>query len=56
MLFRSLYLLDGLGIETGVRLPAVMEASRFLESHLGRSLPSKVLRAGGAPRPVGAGG
>jgi hydroxymethylglutaryl-CoA lyase len=39
------YLLDGLGIETGVRLDAVMAASRFIESRVGHPLPSRVYRA-----------
>jgi len=40
-----LYLLDGLGVTTGVSLDAVAEASRALEPHVGHALPSRVLRA-----------
>ncbi len=40
-----LYMLDGLGIETGVRLDAVMEASVALEPMLGHPLPSRVVQA-----------
>jgi isopropylmalate/homocitrate/citramalate synthase len=40
-----LYLLDGLGIETGISLPAVMSASRKLESALGHALPSRYITA-----------
>jgi hydroxymethylglutaryl-CoA lyase len=40
-----LYLLDGLGIRTGVRLDALMEASRFIESRVGHPLPSRVYQA-----------
>ena len=40
-----LYMLDGLGIETGVRLEAVMEASVALEPMLGHPLPSRVVQA-----------
>ena len=40
-----LYLLDGLGIHTNVRLGAIVEASRAIESHLGHPLPSRVYRA-----------
>lgn len=40
-----LYLLNGLGIETGVDLDAVVRASSFLASVLGRTLPSKYLQA-----------
>jgi len=44
-----LYMLDGMGIETGVSLPGVVEASHFLASRLGRALPGKFLQsAGGA--------
>ncbi len=41
-----LYLLHGMGIETGVDLEKVRAASRKLEAALGRPLPSRVLRAG----------
>ncbi|HEY0444076.1 MAG TPA: hydroxymethylglutaryl-CoA lyase [Candidatus Limnocylindrales bacterium] len=41
------YLLDGLGIEHGVRLDAVLEAARFISNELGRPLASKVGQAGG---------
>jgi hydroxymethylglutaryl-CoA lyase len=40
-----LYMLDGLGIETGVRLDGVMEASRAIEPLLGHALPSRVVQA-----------
>jgi hydroxymethylglutaryl-CoA lyase len=39
------YLLDGLGIDTGVRLDGLMAASRFIESRVGHLLPSRVYRA-----------
>jgi hydroxymethylglutaryl-CoA lyase len=39
------YLLDGLGIETGVSLDAVVEASRFIEARIGHRLPSRYYRA-----------
>lgn len=38
-------MLDGMGIETGVNLAAVMKASRFLETVLDRPLPSKYLQS-----------
>ncbi|MDR7416229.1 MAG: hydroxymethylglutaryl-CoA lyase [Armatimonadota bacterium] len=41
-----LYLLHGMGIETGADLERVREATRQLESILGRRLPSRVLQAG----------
>lgn len=39
-----LYLLHGMGIETGVSLEAVAAASRGLATSLGRELPGRVLR------------
>jgi hydroxymethylglutaryl-CoA lyase len=40
-----LYMLEGMGIETGVSLPKVIEASRFIAGALGRELPSRYLQA-----------
>jgi isopropylmalate/homocitrate/citramalate synthase len=40
-----LFMLHGLGIETGVSLDAVAEASRFIEPRLDHPLPSRFLRA-----------
>lgn len=39
------YMLQGLDIETGIDLPALLEASAFIESRLGRPLPSRYYRA-----------
>jgi hydroxymethylglutaryl-CoA lyase len=39
------YMLDGLGIETGVSLPGVVEASIFIAQHVAGELPSRYLRA-----------
>ncbi len=44
------YLLDGLGISTGVRLDALLAASRFIESRVGHPLPSRVYQADGRRR------
>ncbi len=41
------YLLEGLGLESGVRLEGVLEAARCIASVLGRPLASKVGQAGG---------
>jgi hydroxymethylglutaryl-CoA lyase len=41
-----LYMLDGMGIRTGVDLEAVAQASRALSQLLGRALPSRWLQAG----------
>ncbi len=40
-----LYMLDGLGIETGVTIGTVATASRFIESRLDHRLPSRYLQA-----------
>ncbi len=40
-----LYMLDGLGVDTGVSLEGVMEASIALEATLGHPLPSRVVQA-----------
>jgi hydroxymethylglutaryl-CoA lyase len=40
-----IYMLDGLGIETGVDLAALTGASRFIEPLVGHSLPSRYYRA-----------
>jgi hydroxymethylglutaryl-CoA lyase len=39
------YMLDGLGIETGVTLERLLEASAFIESRVGHDLPSRYYRA-----------
>jgi hydroxymethylglutaryl-CoA lyase len=40
-----IYMLDGLGIETGISLEAVMQASRSLEETIGHALPSRYVQA-----------
>ena len=44
------YMLDGLGIVTGVRLGGIIEASREIEPYVGHPLPSRVFRAAQATR------
>lgn len=44
------YMLDGMGIETGVDLPALAEAGRAISRHLDREPASKVARAMAARR------
>ncbi len=46
-----LYLLEGLGVATGVSLEGVRAASRGVERALGRPLQGRVFRAGPAPKP-----
>ena len=43
------YLLEGEGVETGVRLDVLIEVSEWLEELLGRRLEGYVYRAGGFP-------
>ncbi len=39
------WMLDGLGIETGIDLASLVETSRWLAGHLGRPSPSRVVNA-----------
>jgi hydroxymethylglutaryl-CoA lyase len=39
------YMLDGLGIHTGIDLEKLLDASRFIESRVGHPLPSRYYRA-----------
>jgi hydroxymethylglutaryl-CoA lyase/(R)-citramalyl-CoA lyase len=43
------YLLRGLGVETGIQLDALIETSHWLGAQLGKELPSMVARAGDYP-------
>jgi hydroxymethylglutaryl-CoA lyase len=45
-----LFLLDGLGISTGVSLARVLAASAAIEPHVGHPLPSRVFRAASTQR------
>jgi hydroxymethylglutaryl-CoA lyase len=38
-------MLDGLGVRTGVNLPALVDTSTWLADQLGRPSPSRVVRA-----------
>jgi hydroxymethylglutaryl-CoA lyase len=44
------YMLDGLGIVTGIDLAKLLEASRFIETRVGHPLPSRYYRAAQAAR------
>jgi hydroxymethylglutaryl-CoA lyase len=44
------FMLDGLGIETGVRLDALLAASEFIESRVGHPLSSRYFQASKAAR------
>jgi isopropylmalate/homocitrate/citramalate synthase len=48
-----IYLLDGMGVETGVNLELLIETSHWLGNQLGRELPGLVAKAG-IPTAVGA--
>jgi hypothetical protein len=45
-------MLRGLGIDTGVDLEGLIEASRWLGGQLGKELPGMVARAGDFPAPT----
>ncbi|MHB8493994.1 MAG: hydroxymethylglutaryl-CoA lyase [Casimicrobiaceae bacterium] len=49
-----LYLLEGLGIATGVDMTALRRAGRFISEFLGRASASRVARALDAKQPLGA--
>lgn len=49
------YVLDGLGIQTGVHLPAIVRASEFIENRLDHQLPSRVYQAERRGRAAAAG-
>jgi hydroxymethylglutaryl-CoA lyase len=44
-----IYMLDGLGVDTGVDLRGLLEASSFIESRIGHPLPSRYYQASKAP-------
>jgi hydroxymethylglutaryl-CoA lyase len=44
-----LYMLEECGIETGIRLDHLLEATAWVADHLGRKVPSMVAQAGGYP-------
>jgi isopropylmalate/homocitrate/citramalate synthase len=46
------YLLRGLGVETGINLDALIETSRWLAAQLGKELPGMLARAGDFPSAV----
>jgi hydroxymethylglutaryl-CoA lyase len=48
-----LYMLDGLDIETGVKMDVLLQVGRFISAHLGRPPESRVNRALGARRTPG---
>ncbi len=44
------YLLHGMGVQTGIDLDALIDTSRWLGEQLGKELPGMVARAGGYPQ------
>jgi hydroxymethylglutaryl-CoA lyase len=46
-----IYMLDGLGLESGVSLPAVTQASAFIAARLNHRLPSKHFQSSGPAAP-----
>ncbi len=45
-----LYMLDRMGVRTGVALAPLMETSRWVQEQLGRPVPGMLLKAGAFPR------
>jgi hydroxymethylglutaryl-CoA lyase len=45
-----LYMLDGLGVRTGIALEGIASASRFIEQRLDHALPSRYVQATGASK------
>ncbi len=39
------YLLEGMGVKTGVALERLIETGQYIQQHLGKNLPSRVLQA-----------
>jgi hydroxymethylglutaryl-CoA lyase len=50
-----LYMLTRMGVHTGVDLEALLDAGRFIQEQLGRTVPGMLLKAGRFPRPAGGG-
>jgi len=48
------YMLQRMGIDTGVNLDQLLDSSRWMQTQLGRTVPGLVVKAGGFPRPAGA--
>lgn len=47
-----LYLLERMGIETGVAIGGVIDTAQWLEAQIGRTLPGMLMKAGNFPRPT----
>jgi isopropylmalate/homocitrate/citramalate synthase len=47
-----IYMLNGLGIETGVDLAALLDASRFMAPKIGHPLPSRYYQAASGPKRI----
>lgn len=48
------YMLQRMGIDTGVNLDQLLDSSRWMQTQLGRAVPGLVVKAGGFPRRPGA--
>jgi hydroxymethylglutaryl-CoA lyase len=51
-----LYMLDHMGIDTGIDLDALIATGRWIEAQLGRTVPGMLIKAGNFPRPTPASG
>lgn len=48
------YMLERAGIHTGVDLTMAIDAAKFVENALGKTIPGMVMKAGGFPKPAAA--
>ena len=51
-----IYMLDHMGIDTGIDLDALISTGRWIEAQLGRTVPGMLIKAGNFPRPFAANG
>jgi hydroxymethylglutaryl-CoA lyase len=47
------YMLERMGVRTGLDLDGLLETTRWMQTQLGRPVPGMVVKAGGFPRPGG---
>jgi len=51
-----IYMLDHMGVDTGIDLDALIATGRWIEAQLGRTVPGMLIKAGNFPRPFAATG
>jgi hydroxymethylglutaryl-CoA lyase len=48
-----LFMLDRMGVETGVSIESLIGTGRWLEDRIGRPIPGMLMKAGNFPRSIG---